>query len=138
MRRSLMATLALLSLLPLSIASSGDPRIHSTVVTATAYTMAEQETKEGHIGLSAWGDQLKPGIKAIAVSRDLIPKGLTHGTKVTIEGLDGEYRVLDKMNRRWTDKIDIFMGHNRQRALNWGRQDVTITWAVSEKGKEED
>ena len=63
-----------------------------------------------------WGDRLKPGMKAIAISRDLIPKGLTHDTEVTIEGLDGTYRVLDKMNRRWARKIDIFMGHDRPRA----------------------
>ena len=57
-------------------AESGEEK--SLEVTASAYTMAEDETKKGNVGLSAWGDQLKPGMKSIAVSRDLIEEGLTH------------------------------------------------------------
>ena len=45
-------------------------------VTATSFTLAEEETKRGNIGLTAFGDQLEPGDKAIAVSRDLIKAGL--------------------------------------------------------------
>ena len=100
----------------------------SMQVTATAYTMDESETKEGHVGLAAWGDQLKPGMKVIAVSRDLIDKGLGHKTKVRIQGLSGTYVVLDKMHKRWRKKIDIFMGRNRQKALKWGKREVTIYW----------
>ncbi|EKF74725.1 lipoprotein [Alcanivorax hongdengensis A-11-3] len=98
-------------------------------VRASAYTLSEAETKKGNVGLAAWGDQLKPGMKAIAVSRDLIQAGLTHNTEVTIEGLPGTYTVLDKMNKRWTDHIDILMA-DRQDARDWGRQDVTIRWEV--------
>lgn len=100
----------------------------SLEVTATAYTMAESETKKGNIGLAAWGDQLQPGMKAIAVSRDLIEEGLTHKTEVRIEGLDGTFIVRDKMNKRWEEKIDIFMGKDRQKAREWGKQTVTIHW----------
>jgi 3D (Asp-Asp-Asp) domain-containing protein len=105
-------------------------------VTATAYTMAEAETKKGNVGLAAWGDQLEPGMKAIAVSRDLIDMGLDHGTKVRIEGLEGTYVVLDKMNKRWEKKIDIFMGRNRTRAREWGKRTVTIHW-TNQSGDEE-
>lgn len=101
-------------------------------VTATAYTLRESETKRGNIGLAAWGDILKPGMKAIAVSRDLINQGLTHGTRVRIDGLDGEYVVRDKMHNRWRNKIDIFMGHDLQRALNWGKRGVTIRWNTNQ------
>ena len=66
----------------------GEP---SMEVTATAYTMRAEETKQGNIGLAAWCDQLEPGMKAIAVSRDLIDEGLTHRTEVRIEGLEGTY-----------------------------------------------
>lgn len=97
-------------------------------VTATAYTLRESETKIGNVGLAAWGDQLKPGMKAIAVSRDLIEQGLTHGTEVTIEGLEGVYVVRDKMHWRWQNKIDIFMGHDVSKALNWGKRTVTIRY----------
>ena len=100
----------------------------SLEVTATAYTMAESETKKGNVGLAAWGDQLEPGMKAIAVSRDLIEMGLDHETEVRIEGLEGTYVVRDKMNKRWEKKIDIFMGKDREKAMEWGKRKVTIHW----------
>lgn len=102
---------------------------HTRAVTASAYTLSESETKKGNVGLAAWGDQLKPGMKAIAVSRDLIKAGLTHRTEVQIEGLSGTYMVLDKMNKRWKEKIDILMT-SPQAARDWGKKDVTITWEV--------
>ncbi len=108
----------------------------SMEVTATAYTMAELETKKGNVGLAAWGDQLETGMKAIAVSRDLIDKGLDHKTKVRIEGLEGTYVVRDKMNKRFKKKIDIFMGTNREKALQWGKRNVTIYWTNTSEDKE--
>ncbi|MGO1617592.1 MAG: 3D domain-containing protein [Oceanisphaera sp.] len=101
----------------------------TATVTATAYTLAEDETKKGNIGLAAWGDMLVPGMKAIAVSRDLIDQGLTHNTQVEIAGFEGKYRVLDKMNKRWRDKIDILMLDKKQ-ARAWGKRPVEITWQV--------
>ncbi|GAB3672991.1 3D domain-containing protein [Salinisphaera aquimarina] len=98
-------------------------------VTATSFTLAEEETKRGNVGLTAFGDQLKPTSKAVAVSRDLIDEGLTHGTKIRIEGLPGTYTVQDKMHRRWRDKIDILFA-KKQRARNWGRQKVEIQYLV--------
>ena len=103
--------------------------MQSMEVPATAYTMRENETKEGNVGLAAWGDQLEPGMKAIAVSRDLIDEGPDHETRVRIEGLDGTFVVRDKMNRRWEEKIDIFMGTDVERAREWGKRDVTIYWS---------
>ncbi len=100
----------------------------SMTVTASAYTMRASETKKANIGLAAWGDQLKPGMKAIAVSRDLIKKGLGHKAEVRIEGLKGVYVVRDKMNRRWTKKIDIFMGTDVEAAKSWGVRKVVIHW----------
>ncbi len=100
-------------------------------VTATAYTLREVETKKGHTGLTAWGDQLEPGMKSIAVSRDLIKKGLGHKTEVRIDGLKGTYIVRDKMNRRWENKIDIFMGNDLKEAREWGKRKVVIRWIES-------
>jgi len=105
-----------------------DTGARSMEVTATAYTMRESETKQGNVGLAAWGDQLEPGMKAIAVSRDLIDEGLDHETEVRIEGLEGTYVVRDKMNKRWEKKIDIFMGRDVERAREWGKREVTIHW----------
>lgn len=80
--------------------------------------------------LAAWGVTLKPGMRASAVSRDLIDEGLTHGTQVMIEGLEGTYIVRDKMNKRWEEKIDIFMGYNRDVARERGKQTVSISWVI--------
>ena len=99
-------------------------------VTATAYNSLESQTKKGDPTTAAWGDQLKPGMKAIAVSRDLIPEGLDHKTKVKIEGLNGTYVVLDKMNKRWKKKIDIYMGVDVTKAREWGKRKVNIEWQV--------
>lgn len=99
-------------------------------VTATAYNSLASQTHKDHPNLTAWGDVLTPGMKAIAVSRDLIPLGLTHNTEVKIEGLPGTWRVLDKMNKRWTKKIDIYMGLDEEVAREWGKRKVTISWKV--------
>lgn len=95
-------------------------------VTATAYNSVRAQTNDNP-SIAAWGDRLKPGMKAIAVSRDLLKMGITHGTRVKISGLPGEYVVLDKMNKRWSRKIDIYMGTDVRAAKNWGRRKVTIT-----------
>ena len=97
-------------------------------VTATAYNSLPAQT-DSTPNIAAWGDRLRPGMKVIAVSRDLLKKyGLKHRDKVKISGLEGEYLVLDKMNKRWRKKIDIYMGKDRRKALKWGRKDVTIQW----------
>jgi len=59
--------------------------------------------------------------------------GLTNGSYVRIDGLPGVYRVLDKMNKRWRKKIDIYMGRDYNRAIRWGRRHVTIRWAKKVK-----
>lgn len=99
-------------------------------VTATAYNSVESQTKKGDPFTAAWGDKLQPGMKAIAVSRDLIPEGLDHKTKVRIEGLNGTYLVLDKMNKRWKQKIDIYMGMDIGKAREWGKRKVNIEWEL--------
>lgn len=97
-------------------------------VTASAYNSLPSQTTQENSALTAWGDTLKPGIKAIAVSRDLIKAGLIHRTKVQIEGLKDEYIVMDKMNKRWKKKIDIYMGLDVKAAKEWGVKTVKISW----------
>lgn len=109
-------------------AQAREPRGWQTMeVTATSFTLAEEETKRGNVGLTAFGDLLEPTSKAIAVSRDLLRKGLSYGTRIRVEGLPGVYTVRDKMHRRWRDKIDILFAR-KKRALEWGRQTVTIRY----------
>lgn len=94
-------------------------------VTATAYNSLPDQT-EGNPSIGAWGHRLKPGMKAIAVSHDLLAMGLEPGSEVTIDGLPGRYKVLDKMSSRWHKKIDIYMGVDRNAALEWGKRSVVI------------
>ncbi len=97
-------------------------------VKASAYTSHVNQTSSNPF-LAAWGDRLSPGMKVVAVSRDLISQyGITNGTKIKISGLDGYYIVKDKMNKRYTKHIDIYMGLDKARALRWGRRSVTIYW----------
>lgn len=97
-------------------------------VTATAYTSHVNQT-DSTPDIAAWGDRLKPGMQAIAVSRDMLHKyGLKHRSKVRIKGLKGEFVVLDKMNKRWEKKIDIYMGKDLKKAFKWGRRKVELEW----------
>jgi len=100
--------------------------LQSLTVLATAYNSVPSQT-DGSPDRAAWGDKLKPGMKSIAVSRDLLKMGFTRGVKVKIEGLPGTYVVLDKMNKRWTKRIDIYMGKNVGQARKWGKRRVTIS-----------
>ena len=97
------------------------PVERSLVVTATAYNSVRSQT-DGDPFEAAWGDRLKPGVRAIAVSSDLIALGLTRGAAVRIEGLPGTYTVLDRMGRRWHRRIDIYMGTDVHAARRWGRR----------------
>ena len=98
-------------------------------VTATAYNSLAYQTNSNP-SITAFGDSLKPGLKCIAVSRDLQRLGLKHNTFVTIEGLDGIYLVKDKMHSRWKNRIDVYMGVDVKAAKNWGRKKVTINYRV--------
>ncbi len=97
-------------------------------VTATAYSSHKNQTDSTPF-LAAWNNRLRPGMKIIAVSRDMLTRyGMKNGTKVRIGGLPGYYKVRDKMNKRYRKRIDIYMGVNRRRALRWGRRSVVIYW----------
>ncbi len=100
---------------------------HCLDVTATAYNSLRWQTW-GNPNETAWGDTLKPGMRAIAVSRDLLDSGLTHNRKVYIRELNDTFIVKDKMHRRWRKKIDIYFGLNRDSARAWGRRKVTVEW----------
>jgi 3D (Asp-Asp-Asp) domain-containing protein len=103
----------------------------SLTVTATAYNSLRGQT-DGTPHHGAWGDSLdeasKAGIRVIAVSPDLLKKGLRRGQRVRIKGLKGEFVVLDKMPSRWTNRIDIYMQKDLRAARRWGRRRVRVYW----------
>ena len=94
-------------------------------VHVTAYNASVAQT-DSDPWVAAWGDRLRPGMRAIAVSRDLLSLGLGHGTRVEIDGLPGEYVVLDKTHRRWTRRVDLFMGKDVRKARSWGIRKMRI------------
>ena len=96
-------------------------------MTATAYNSLPGQGS-GDPALAAWGDRLRPGMRAIAVSRDLLELGLDHGTEVRIEGLPGTWVVLDKMAARWRRKIDVYLGEDVEAARAFGRRELRIWW----------
>ncbi len=98
-------------------------------VIATAYCSSPKETDETPF-LAAWGNRLNPNVQSIAVSRDLFDCGLTNGKKVHIDGLEGEFVILDVMHKKWKNKIDIYMGLDRKKALKFGRKKLTIRWEM--------
>jgi 3D (Asp-Asp-Asp) domain-containing protein len=101
----------------------------SLVVAASAFNSLRGQT-DASPAIGAWGDPLEPGMKAIAVSADLVELGLARGERVRIRGLEGEYVVADRMPSRWRRKIDIYMGEDVQAARRWGVREVEISWTA--------
>ena len=101
----------------------------SIKVTASAYNSLANQT-EGDPNITAFGDTLKPGDKYIAVSRDLMRRGLKYNTPVKIDTFQGIYWVKDKMHYRWKNKIDIYMGNDVKMARKWGRRKVNISYGT--------
>lgn len=98
-------------------------------VTASAYNSTASQS-EGNPRITAWGDTLSPGMNVIAISRDLMKKGLEYNTPVKIDGLSGIFFVKDKMHHRWKNKIDIYMGNDVKKARNWGRKKISIQYLI--------
>lgn len=99
-------------------------------VTASAYNSVFWQTDSISPSVAAWGDTLKPGMKSIAVSRDLIKLGLTHNTMVKIDTFPDTFYVKDKMHWRWRNRIDIYMGKDVKKAREWGKKRLMICYAV--------
>ena len=47
------------------------------------------------------------------------------GTKIYVEGI-GEGVVMDRMNSRYKNSVDVYMGYDLERALKWGRRKVKV------------
>tara|TARA_R110002051_G_scaffold250747_2_gene310091 strand:+ start:9191 stop:9652 length:462 start_codon:yes stop_codon:yes gene_type:complete len=98
----------------------------SLKVTVTAYNSLPSQTTAINPSIAAWGDTLRPGMKVIAVSRDLMRNGLAYNTMVRIDTFPDTFLVKDKMHFRHRNKIDVYMGKDKKRAREWGRKKLTI------------
>ncbi|MCQ0111402.1 3D domain-containing protein [Zhouia amylolytica] len=135
-----MKALALfLALIPLSFTYNGAQYKQNDYiwikleVEMSAYNSVKSQTNSNHPSIAAWGDTLKPGMKAVAISRDLLKKGISHNTPIKIDGMDGVYLVKDKMHSRHRNKMDLYMGTDVQKAIEFGRQQKTIWYGVPKK-----
>src|SRR5690606_4913177 len=72
------------------------PRARGGGVPARAYTSHPEQT-QGDPFETASGETLRPGMRVLAVSPDLLEAGLDFGTRVRIEGQDGEWTVRDRL-----------------------------------------
>ena len=105
--------------------------LKAILVTATIYHATPEQTDSiPHITASNkiidLGNPQKH--RWIAVSRDLEAKGLTFGVKVKVTGagnLDGVWTVQDRMNRRWSHRID-FLVNKEMKGGKWENVRVEI------------
>ncbi|UAB83341.1 3D domain-containing protein [Zunongwangia sp. SCSIO 43204] len=95
-------------------------------VTVSAFNSVRYQTAGNNPNVAAWGDTLKPGMNAVAISRDLMDLGLGHNDKIKIQGFDSIFTIKDKMHYRWRKRVDIFMGKDIQKAKNFGRKKLEI------------
>jgi 3D (Asp-Asp-Asp) domain-containing protein len=121
--RKQLLTTALLSLLTSMSASAEDQHMS---VRATAYNSTVAQTDSRPFEPACTEEELQP--RTIAVSRDLFKAGLRCGTKVKIEGMKGEWTVVDKTGPRKQKLIDIYMGTDVKAAREFGVKQVEIAW----------
>jgi len=103
------------------------PAAHELWVTATAYNSVRGQT-DSDAAITAFGIRLRPGMKIVAVSRDLEKLGLRQGVRIRIDGVEGEWEVGDRMHDRWSRRIDLYMGLDVKAARSWGKRRVHIRW----------
>ena len=112
---------------------SDEPEMKCMEVKASAYNSISNQTRPGTSGrITAWGDTLTDKIQSVAISRDLLDSGMVHGTMLYIEGFKEPFKVNDKMNRRFKNKIDIHLGTDIKAARAFGNQKLNICFEVPE------
>ena len=100
---------------------------HELWVTATAYNSVRGQT-DSDAAITAFGIRLRPGMRIVAVSRDLEKLGLREGVRIKIDGVEGEWEVGDRMHERWSRRIDLYMGLDVKSARGFGKRRVRIRW----------
>jgi len=76
-------------------------------VKVSFYNPYDRNQTDSSPGICAWGHVVQPYDRLIAVSRDLLKEKILKENDQVVAGPFGKYAVLDKMNLRWTRRIDI-------------------------------
>jgi len=92
---------------------------HVRTLTVTAYNPTTSQCDDDPL-IAASMRKVRSG--TIAVSRDLFDQGWVFGRKVRIEGL-GIFEINDLMNKRFTQRIDIFMW-DETKAREFGKKNI--------------
>ncbi len=98
--------------------------VSETVREVTAYNVGVVAQTDEHPCIGATGDDLCEMIfSGVSICAS---NGFPLGTRLLIENY-GECRVLDRMNRRYRNRVDIAMGPDEvQRAIDFGIQRLQI------------
>lgn len=98
--------------------------VMSVFVTATIYHADPRQCNADYLttaSLKKINKANPQGHRWIAVSRDLEAYGFVFGAKVCVQNageMDGIWRVEDRMNKRWTKRID-FLVNKEMRYGKW-------------------
>lgn len=111
-KKNLLVALVLLGITFLFYSDSYAKEINIFI---TAYTLEECHANKG---ITASGKKVKVGM--VAVSPDLMKKGLKFGEKIEIENL-GTFVVADRTSKRLKNTIDIFMNSSKS-ARKFGKR----------------
>jgi len=93
-------------------------RCQHVVVVATCYNAVPEQTNADTIHTATMfvlNLEDPYSHRIIAISRDLEKKGFSMGDEVTISGAgryDGKWVIEDRMNKRWTNKIDFLVNED--------------------------
>ena len=103
--------------------------IELTEVAVSAYPSTRDQTDD-----TPWqtADGSNVMVGQIAVSRDLINKGVKFGSVVYLEGL-GVFRVTDVMAPRWKNKVDIWCADRTACKVFGNRNHITMIWMRKEE-----
>lgn len=118
-----MRNLIFIIIVAFGLQSNAQQKVHATVYNA----VPEQTNSDpGHTAFMFELDLNDPyKHRIIAVSRDLLKK-YPKGTKVQVTGTsyDGVFVVMDKMNKRYTNRIDLLINEDMQIG-NWPNASIT-------------
>ena len=106
-----------------------------SVLTATIYHADPKQCNADYLttaSLKKINPDNPQGHRWIAVSRDLEKLGFTMGTKVCVENageMDGEWTIEDRMNKRWTKRIDFLVNKD----MKYGKWENVKIYVIEQK-----
>lgn len=98
--------------------------VHPLICNVTMYSSTERQTDTTPF-ITATGKDVKMGY----VACNFLPIG----TKLIIEGFDIQFEVQDRMNKKFKDRIDVWVPSERMATL-WGIKKLKV-WVMSKEIK---